>query len=74
MHKTISSTVDEFTGIIKYYNSGKGYGFIVPDRGGEDILVESTELKAGVPDEGDRVVYRVESLEQGYRALEVRVV
>ncbi len=63
----------ELTGVIKFFNSGKGYGFITPDRGGEDVLVEVGELRMPrSPNEGERVIYRVESSEQGYRALEVR--
>jgi CspA family cold shock protein len=32
-------------GIVKFYNSGKGYGFIAPDGGGGDVFVHVTVLE-----------------------------
>jgi CspA family cold shock protein len=63
----------EYTGVVKYYNSGKGYGFIIPDDGGEDVLLESSDIRTGTPGEGVKVIYQVESVDQGIRALEVRI-
>lgn len=34
------------TGIVKWYNQTKGYGFISPDNGGPDIFVHNSALKA----------------------------
>ena len=33
------------TGTVKWFNSGKGYGFITPDGGGNDLFVHHTEIK-----------------------------
>ncbi|TNE61914.1 MAG: cold-shock protein [Alphaproteobacteria bacterium] len=34
------------TGIVKWFNTEKGYGFIAPDAGGNDIFVHVSALKA----------------------------
>jgi CspA family cold shock protein len=37
------------TGTVKFYNTQKGYGFIVPDDGSKDIFVHATALeRAGI--------------------------
>ena len=52
------------TGVVKFYNSQKGFGFIAPDDGGKDVFVHATALEAagmrGLV-EGQKISFDVES-------------
>jgi CspA family cold shock protein len=50
------------TGTTKWFNEGKGYGFITPDDGGEDLFVHHSEIKSdgyASLNEGQKVEYEV---------------
>jgi len=51
------------TGTVKWFNKDKGYGFIAPDDGGDDVFVHITAVRAaGLPGlcEDDRVSFTCE--------------
>ena len=51
------------TGTVKFYNGQKGFGFIQPDDGGNDVFVHATALeRAGVRNlvEGQKVSFDTE--------------
>jgi CspA family cold shock protein len=50
-------------GTVKFFNPGKGFGFISPEDGGADIFVHASALeRSGIRDlnEGDQVTFEVE--------------
>jgi cold shock protein len=50
------------TGTVKFFNTQKGFGFIAPDDGGNDVFVHISALeRAGMSglNEGDKVSYEV---------------
>ena len=50
------------TGTVKWFNSSKGYGFIAPDDGGDDLFVHHSEIKMGgyaSLDEGQKVEFTI---------------
>lgn len=56
------------TGIVKWFDSEKGYGFITPDDGGKDLFVHHSEIKSSgyaSLDEGQKVSYEVGAGQKG---------
>ena len=49
-------------GTVKWFNSEKGFGFITPDGGGQDLFVHHSEIKTqgfASLDEGQKVDFTV---------------
>lgn len=49
-------------GTVKWFNSTKGFGFINPDDGGDDLFVHYSEIKTNgyaSLDEGQKVEFEV---------------
>src|SRR3954454_23137718 len=66
-----AATIIELSGVIKWFDVSKGYGFIVPDNGLPDILLHVTCLRRDgfhTAYEGARVVVEVLQRPKGLQA------
>ncbi|MBU4610077.1 cold-shock protein [Achromobacter sp. GG226] len=48
------------TGVVKWFNAEKGFGFIVPDAGGKDLFAHFSEIQGSgyrTLEENQRVSY-----------------
>jgi cold shock protein len=64
----------EITGVIKWFDVAKGFGFIVPDNGGGDVLLHVSCLRRDGYQtvlEGTRVVCEIQKRERGYQAFRI---
>lgn len=62
------------TGTVKWFNEKKGFGFISPDDGGDDLFVHHSEIKTkgfATLEEGQKVEFDVAAGPKGPRAANV---
>lgn len=62
------------TGTIKKFLDGKGYGFITPDEGDDDVFFHQSEIQMEgfrTVSEGQRVEFEVEKGAKGFSAKQV---
>ncbi|SMC81073.1 cold-shock protein [Moheibacter sediminis] len=60
-------------GVVKFFNETKGFGFITPEDGGDDVFVHVSGLRSNVR-ENDKVSYDLERGKKGLNAVNVTVI
>lgn len=62
-------------GTVKWFNADKGYGFITPAEGGEDLFVHFSAIQSDgykSLDDGQQVSFEVGQGQKGPQATDVR--
>src|SRR5436190_15775743 len=70
----VAADLVEISGVIKWFDASKGYGFIVPDNGAPDVLLHVTVLRRDgyqTAYEGARLVCEAVQRAKGYQAFRI---
>lgn len=65
------------TGTVKWFNDAKGYGFITPEGGGQDLFAHFKEIEGSgfrSLQEGQRVEFEVKEGPKGLQASQIRAI
>lgn len=65
------------TGTVKWFNSGKGYGFITNDDGSGDLFVHFSAINSEgfkTLEEGQKVTFEITEGQRGDQAVNVQTV
>jgi cold shock protein len=63
------------TGTVKWFNETKGFGFITPESGGEDLFAHFSEIQGSgfkTLKEGQKVEFQVRRGPKGLQAAQIR--
>jgi CspA family cold shock protein len=60
------------TGVVKFFNEAKGFGFIKIDENGKDVFVHVSALQNTIQ-EGDKVTFDIEEGKRGQNAVKVKL-
>jgi CspA family cold shock protein len=60
------------TGTVKFFNDSKGFGFITPDGGGDDLFVHISAISEDTLNENDKVDFEIGEGQKGPCAVQVK--
>lgn len=63
-----------FTGIVKFFDVEKGFGFIEPEEEMDDLFFHKSACTDGVPFEKDRVEFKISEGPKGLSAIHIKVI
>lgn len=70
----VTDTTGYVNGLVKWFDAGKGFGFVVSESGGPDILLHANVLRnfgQGSVADNSRIELRVQRTERGLQAVEI---
>lgn len=62
------------TGTVKFFNESKGFGFITPDNGSDDLFVHISAVECGVLNDNQKVSFEIGEGRRGPCAVRVKPV
>lgn len=62
-----------FTGVVKFFETEKGFGFIIPDEDMDDLFFHQSACQDGIPHDRDRVEFKLSRGPRGLSAIAVRI-
>ncbi len=73
---TKEKRINMVTGTVKWFNDAKGFGFITPEKGGEDVFAHFSQIQADgfkSLQEGQQVIFEVSQGLKGMQATNIQM-
>ena len=70
----VTENTDKLTGTVKWFNDAKGFGFVTPDNGGEDLFAHFSSIQMNgfkTLKEGQKVAFEIAQGPKGQQALNI---
>ncbi len=71
---SVSAGQQKLSGTVKWFNDAKGFGFITPDDGGEDLFAHFSSIQMNgfkTLKEGQKVTFEIAQGPKGKQALNI---
>lgn len=74
VRKDERETKEFLLGTVKFFDTQKGFGFIRPDDGMDDLFFHESACKDGIPADKDRVEFKISDGPRGLIGIHVKVI